>query len=237
MRSQLQILLAFDRAPGSLGASDVVARTGLPRSTVFRSLRTLVEGAFLIQTSRDGTSRYMLGPRILQLGLAARANLCSQELIAGPALDLARETGETVTFSIADVPWRLCTFVIDSPSSVRAVTTLGARYPLHLGAAGKALLANLGPSSITAVLKDADVGREQIPSLLSQLDDIRRDGYAISVGERVPDVAAVAAPVFASGHLLGCVAVAGPEERMSRRIPEHRDAVVRTAHHIADQMG
>lgn len=236
MRSQLQILLAFDRAPAALSATDVVARTGLPRSTVFRSLRTLVDDSFLIQTSSGAGSRYMLGPRILQLGLAARANLSSEELVAGPALDLARETGETVTFSIVDVPWRLCTYVIDAPSDLRHVATVGTRYPLNLGAAGKVLLANLAPSVIASVLKGTELNREQTAALLAQLDDIRREGYAISVGERVPDITAVAAPVFASGHLLGSVAVSGPEERLSRSMPQHRDAVVRVAHHIADRM-
>ena len=236
MRSQLQILLAFDSAPPSLTAADVVTRTALPRSTVFRSLRTLVESGLLLQSTDGGTSRYMLGPRILQLGLTARAHLSSDELIAGPTLELARETSETVTFSIVDVPWRVCTFMVEASSDLRHVAHVGARYPLHLGAASKVLLANLSPSVIAAVLRGTDLSKAQLADLRSQLDTIRTDGYSISKGERVPDIAAVAAPVFLSGHLLGSIAVSGPDERLSRMIGPYRDAVVRVAHHIADRL-
>ncbi len=236
MRSQLQILLAFDHGPASLTAADVVIRTGLPRSTVFRSLRTLVESAFLIQSTNGGTSRYLLGPRILQLGLAASTNLSSGDVIAGPALDLARETGETVTFSIVDVPWRVCTYVVEASSDLRHVAYVGARYPLHLGAASKVLLANLAPPVIEAVLRGTDLSKAGLAALRGQLGTIRTDGYAISTGERVPEIVAVAAPVFVSGHLLGSVAVSGPDERLSRMIEPYRDAVVRVAHHVADRL-
>jgi DNA-binding IclR family transcriptional regulator len=237
MRSQLQILLAFDKGVGSLTAADVVASTELPRSTVFRSLRTLAKSGFLIQTASGGSSRYRLGPRILQLGLAARAQLTEDDLIVGPCLDLARDTGETVTFGVVDVPWRVCTYVAEAPSDLRHVAYIGARYPLYLGAASKVLLANLAPSVIDAVLRGSDLSKAAQAGLRQQLETIRTAGYAITTAERVSETTAVAAPVFLSGHLLGSVAVSGPEERLSRTIEPARDAVVRVAHHIADRLG
>jgi IclR family KDG regulon transcriptional repressor len=233
MRSQLQILLAFDRGPASLTATEVVTRTGLPRSTVFRSLSTLVEDAFLIQSASGGTSRYMLGPRILQLGMAARTHLTGDEAIVGPALDLARETGETVTFGIVDAPWRVCTYVAEASSDLRAVAHVGARYPLHLGAASKVLLANLAPPVVEAVLRGTDLSQAARAALLEQLETIRADGYAITANERVSDIIAVAAPVFVSGHLLGSLGVFGPEDRLSRAIESSREAVLRAVRDIS----
>lgn len=236
MRAQLEILLAFDHVRGSLTAADVVTRTGLPRSTVFRSLRTLAVNGFLIQTASGGTSHYRLGPRILQLGLAARSQLTADELVVGPCLDLARETGETVTFSVVDVPWRVCTYVVEAPSDLRHVAYVGARYPLYLGAASKVVLANLARPVVDAVLKGSDLSKAQQTALRQQLETIRTAGYSVATAERVSDTTAVAAPVFLSGHLLGSVAVTGPEERLSRMIEPARDAVVRVAHHIADRL-
>jgi DNA-binding IclR family transcriptional regulator len=236
MRSQLQILLAFDHGPAALTAAEVAARTSLPRSTVFRSLKTLADSAFLIQSNSGGISHYMLGPRILQLGLAARSHLTADDLVVGPALDLARETGETVTFGIVDVPWWLCTYVVEAPSDLRHVAHVGARYPLHLGAASKVLLANLPPPVIEAVLRGTDLPRAKQAALREQLGTIRADGYAITAAERVSDTVSVAAPVFVSGRLLGSVAVCGPDERLGRTIEPARDAVVRVANHISDRL-
>jgi hypothetical protein len=62
--------------------------------------------------------------RALRVGLAITS-------IVGPALDVARETGETVAFSIADAPMRLCTSAADALSDLRHVVRVGARYPLR----------------------------------------------------------------------------------------------------------
>jgi DNA-binding IclR family transcriptional regulator len=236
MRSQLQILLAFDHGPASLTAAEVVSRTGLPRSTVFRCLGTLVDSAFLIQSASGGISHYMLGQRILQLGLAARSHLTAEDMIVGPALDVARETGETVAFSIVDAPMRLCTYVAEAPSDLRHVVRVGARYPLHIGAASKVLLANLVPSVIEAVLRETDLSKAELAALREQLGIIRTEGYAVTTGERVSDSIAVAAPVFVAEHLLGSLAVSGPEERLSHMIDAARDAVIRAAHDTTERL-
>jgi IclR family acetate operon transcriptional repressor len=50
--------------------------------------------------------------------------------------------------------------------------------------------------------------------LEQELERVRGDGYAVAVGEREPDLNAVAAPAFdGDGRLVAIVGVQGPESR------------------------
>lgn len=232
--SQIDILQAFDESSTAMSAADVIARTGLPRSTVFRGLRSLV-GSGLLHQER-GTRKYTLGPRVLQLGMAARRQLSAEELVAVPLLQLLQQTQETVTFSILDIPWRVCTYVLEAPSDIRSVAQVGARYPLHLGSAGKVILALLPVDLATSILEGEGLSQSDIDDLLRQLSAIRERGYAITEGERVPGAAAIAAPVFVGRQVFGSVAMTGPADRVREELPRHSPAVVDAARTISERL-
>jgi DNA-binding IclR family transcriptional regulator len=245
--SELDILNSFDgggangAAPGpssrsqlTLSAADIILRTGLPRSSVFRDLRSLLVSGFVHQDA--ATKRYTLGPRILELGMIARRQLSAEGVVAAPLLELVRQTGESVTFSLLDLPWRVCVYVIEAPSELRQFAQVGARYPLHLGAAGKVILAQLPSDVALAALKAHGVSRAQAVEITGQLERIRAKGYAITTGERVPGSASAAAPVFVGGNLFGSVAVAGPTERISPLLERYRRLVMEVARDLSSRL-
>ena len=232
-KSEIDILASFD-SERAQSAAEIVRKTGLPRSTVFRALRLLVDTAFVRQ--EPGTSRYVLGPRILQLGLLARQQLSPEELVATPLLALAAQTRETVTFSLVDTPWRLCVFVLDAPSDLRSVAQPGMRYSLHLGAASSAILANLPTDVAIQTLRFHGVPEPDMDAIMAHLDEIRAFGSATSIGQRVAGASSVAAPVMLNGSVFGSVAVAGPSDRMSPHLDEFRTAVTRVAQDLSDRL-
>jgi IclR family transcriptional regulator, KDG regulon repressor len=224
---QIDILNSFgDHAPAQT-AADIVARTGLPRSSVFRALRSLVRTGFVYQN--DLTKQYMLGPRVLELGMIARRQLSSEEVVASPLLDLAGKTRETVTFSVVEVPWRICVYVLDAPSDLRQVVQVGARYPLHLGAAGKVILAYLPEDVVDSVFRAHAVARSHAKEIVAELETIQNRGFAETASERVPGALSAAAPVFVAGAIYGGVAVVGPTERVMPVIKNFEPLVVHTA--------
>ncbi|MHB8687282.1 MAG: IclR family transcriptional regulator [Candidatus Dormibacteria bacterium] len=245
--SELEILNSFDgggarstaldhtsRSQLTLSAADIISRTGLPRSSVFRDLRALVASGFVHQ---DAVSkRYTLGPRILELGMAARRQLSAEGVVAAPLLELVRQTSESVTFSLLDLPWRVCVYVIEAPSELRHFAQVGARYPLHLGAAGKVILAQLPPDIALATLKAHGVNRSQAAEIVGQLERIRSKGYAITSGERVAGSASAAAPVFVGGSVFGSVAVAGPTDRISPLLERYRRLVSDVADDLSSRL-
>ena len=232
-KSEIDILASFDSLqPRS--AADIVERTGLPRSTVFRALRQLSDDGFV--TQEPSTSRYVLGPRMLQLGLIAREQLSLNELIAPPLLALASQTHETITFSVVDLPWRLCAFVLEAPSDLRSVATAGTRYPLHLGAASTAILAHLPADTAEEVLRFHGVPQRELTKRTVRLGEIRDAGVVVSVGQRVVGATSVAAPILAGDIVFGAVAIAGPSERMASRVPEFESLVIKVGNELSDRL-
>jgi IclR family KDG regulon transcriptional repressor len=232
--SQLEILTTFDQDVRPASAAEVIERSGLPRSTVFRALKQLVAEGFVYQDSE--TKRYTLGPRVLRLGLIASRQLGATEILASPLLELARDTRETITFSILDLPDRLCVYVLEAPSDLRQVVQVGARYPLHLGAAGKAILANLPDQLIRSVLKMHPLSTKQVQSILIQLTAIRDRGSAVTTDERVIGASTIAAPVFVDDVIYGSVAVVGPTNRLLPAVESHAPSVLRAAQAIGKNL-
>lgn len=218
-KSEIDILSSFE-GDRPQTASEIVARTKLPRSSVFRALRMLSDAGFLQQ--RAGSSGYILGHRILQLGLIARQQLSPEDEVLAPLLALAGRTKETVTFSLVDVPWRLCVYVLDAPSDLRSVAQAGVRYGLHLGAASSAILAGLPPEVVSETLRFHGVSRREAVQREGELAQIRERGVAIAFGQRVVGATGVAAPIHVGATVLGSVAVAGPSERLAPNL----DAIV-----------
>jgi DNA-binding IclR family transcriptional regulator len=161
--------------------------------------------------------------------MIARRQLSAEDLIAGPLLSLMKRTGETVTFSIADIPSRLCVYVLEGPSDLRQVVQAGTRYPLHLGAAGKAILAHLSASVIAGVLENEPLSKAQVTEITKELARIRETGFAVTTGERVPGAMAIGAPVFVGGSIFGSVAAVGPTERMEPVVSRQASVVLDVA--------
>jgi DNA-binding IclR family transcriptional regulator len=230
---QIEILDCFS-AGGPLTAAEVVAMSELPRSTVFRNLRALAQGGFLVHDQRR--RRYLLGPRALRLGRAAQSQLALGELVAGPLHSLAAKTGETVTFNLLDLPQRTIASVVEAASELRFEANIGERYPLTVGAAGKAILAFLPTETARAVMSGAGMTRAKQAALEEELAKVRSDGFVITSGERVPGAVALAAPVWAGELLFGSVTVVGPASRADRTIGDHREAVLDAAGEINSRL-
>jgi len=230
--SEIEILGSFNLDPRPQSAAEIIAATKLPRSTVFRSLRLLIDAGFLYQQSTS--KRYVLGPRMLQLGMLAKRQLSGEDLIAPPLLDLVHQTGESVTFSILDIPYRICAYVLEAPSDLRQVVQVGARYPLHLGAAGKAILAYLPADLVDSLCLHEGLTKSETTNVKRDLGQVIEKGWIVTTGERVLGATSIAAPVFVGDSIYGSVAVVGPTDRMASLLERHRPAVQKAAKSLTD---
>ena len=97
--------------------------------------------------------------------------------------------------------------------SVRLSYARFRRAPMHRGASGKILAAYLEPAERERLLEAAAT-----PGLARQLDRIRADGFAFTVGELDEGAAAVAAPILdRRGRIAAGLSVAGPGAPDRRR--------------------
>jgi DNA-binding IclR family transcriptional regulator len=124
---------------------------------------------------------------------------------------LRDRTGESVQLYRRDGGHRICISTAEPPSGLRDTVPVGARLPMSAGSGAKVLAAWTDPATQRTLLADAVYGERA-------LLEVRRRGWAQSVGEREPGVASVSAPVRdASGVVVAAVSVSGPIDRMGRR--------------------
>jgi DNA-binding IclR family transcriptional regulator len=207
----------------------------LNRSTAWRLLATL-DAHGLVE--RDPVSqRYSLGYALLRI--AAGADVDPLVRRARPVLErLARETGEATNLAVAK---RFNLVYVDQvdPPQIMAPNWFGRTVPLHATSAGKAYLAFLTSDERQAVLPDrlerftatTVTDRRQ---LAGELENVRRNGYAICVGELEESLFGASAPVLShQGRPIAVVSVWGTEHRLPR---ERLDGAGRLALAAADEL-
>ena len=204
---------------------EIIDRTGVTRSRAMRLLGTLVSRGYLIE---DPDKRnYYLGIKLAVLGTSFE-NFNNIEVITRPVLkQLAVETGESATLFVVDGLERVALIREEGTHAIRYSVREGQRMPLHVGAAGKILLA-FGPVELAQ--KVASSQSADSNKLIKEIDAARKKGYAISKGENVPDAHAIAAPVFDyKNKLIGAIGIAGPAHRLDDNQIKNRLKVIREA--------
>lgn len=210
----LDILMCFTK-DSDLGLSEIAGAIGLHKSTVHRLLTTLEERGFVIRN--PATDKYRLGLKIWELSAHLSHNDDPAVLLLPQMEQLRDRLGETVSLYLRDGTDRLRIQAVQSNQAIRRVAQVGARLPLFVGASSKVLVAYAEDAVLRAVLDSPDwpaaVDRE---AYISQLEEIRRVGYATSYEEREPGAAAVAAPIFdRNGRVAAALSVSGPVSRLS----------------------
>ena len=227
------VLLLFTGGPASLGVSEVARRLDLSKAVVHRILRSLASRQLVVF---DEASRsYRLGPAAAALGARALRDLNLRQVALPILLRLQQETGETATVSALVGLSRVYVDQIVSRQEIKMTVDLGHPHPLHAGASSKAILA-FGPPELRrhilsqplAALTPRTPGSRA--ALEADLARVARAGVAVSMGERQPGAASVAAPVCGvDGYALGSISVCGPIDRfdaptIERLVPRVRDA-------------
>ncbi len=222
LHKTLQILDLFQPDAPGWSQVELVRATGLTKSTVNRLVRYLCERGYLTSLERRG--RYTLGPAAIDLGRRAAAQFDFREICQPTLEHLARATDETVLLTSLTAAGNAvrCVDQIESTfGGLRVFEHIGATFPLHSGAAPKAVLAflpeperkryasqRLAPSTPHTIVEPK--------ALLANLAETRSHGYAISREETYEGVVGVAGPFFWSDRRpAGSIAVACPLHRAS----------------------
>ncbi len=184
----LAVLNAFgaDRPRMTLG--ELAAATGFYKSTILRLAASLERFGYLI---REDNGVFRLGPTLWRLGSIYRAGFNLGGVIRPELHRLVEATGETASFYIRQSELRVCLFRHNSPHAARHHLDEGAELPLNAGASAHVLIAYTDGKG-------------------SKARTVQQRGYCVSLGERDPQVAAVAVPVFdLAGQFRGALAVSG----------------------------
>lgn len=211
----LEILRCFSAREPRMSNSDLASLTGLPKSTVSRLTKTLVEHGYLRHDVRR--RRYSVGPSVLALGYSALSNLRVADIARPHMQALADSTGALISLAIRD---RLAMLYIEACSSDTLLTLRmgrGIRMPIISTSIGRAFLAALPEKEreyLVASLKQKNepaVGPKELEALTREIKRYKEDGICVSVGEWNADVNAAATPIrWEGGTELVIISVSGP---------------------------
>lgn len=180
-------------------------------------------------------SRYRLGAAVLPL---AHEYVLGNELVrvALPVLqELARTSKETASLFVRVGFKRIAVQRVEGVNPLRFALPIGQRLPLHVGA-GKVLAAAMPDAERQRWLDELEelfLAKGETFSrnaLIEDLENIRRQGYAVAVGDRLKGTFAITAPVIdALKTVIAAVTVAGAVERLTPKRIESLSVEVRDA--------
>ena len=188
--------LANSKKP--LSISYISRKLGLSKSTVFNLLHTLTDLRVLEQRS-DG--KFGFGTQLYVLGRAAGSQA---ELImtVRPYLEeISRTSNFSAFFGIRSDLRAVIVDKMDAAVELRVSSDVGMRLPLHAGASGMALLAQLPESELDEIL--ARMSLEKFtPKTYTDKDELKRailevreKGVAIDIGGYIEGIVALAVPL------------------------------------------
>lgn len=216
----LLILEILSKSDAPLTATQINRDLGLPKQTIHRLCSTLEEEGFI---TRQGTKKhYQPARRLREIGAGllhhSHTHVARHQIL----MDVAQEVGETVNFVVPDRAGMSYVDRVETDWAFRIQLPIGTHVPFHCTASGKCFLSSLKPTErrrmVSSLMLEplTDKTHTTPDSLLADLDQTARRGYAIDSEEFIEGMVALAVPVQdASENFVAAVAFHGPKQRLS----------------------
>ena len=201
----ITLLDILTRRAQPVALTELYRETGWPKSTIHGLLSTM-RASGLIEQGADG--RYWLGIRLFEYGCAV-SNSWNISTIARPYMQsVCQMLGESVFLSVFDHSNVVTLAEEESRASLRVVSEVGARLPVHCTSQGKLFLAHVSQAECRRILRQIEL-KAYTPNTLTQpeqfaseLQRIREQGYAVENEEYKLGLRSVSAPIRnASGEV------------------------------------
>lgn len=222
---------------------DVTKVLGLPWATVHRTMTQLEKAQFLRKDPE--TNRFEIGPRLWHIGSAYLSN----HRVLNAALSYLSQSQdiEGIAVQIVERIGNQAVAIYSAQRLAEDITKahFGFHFPLHCGSKGQVLLAFETPEFIDRYLsrKLEKLTNETVidpAQLRVMLDDIRKKGMSLTIGDVQPFTGSIAAPIReASGKVVAslCFVFRKSLLRNEKRLEELQDRIIHTAHSISFDLG
>ena len=238
----LLILEILGRNNRAMTATEINGSLQLPKQTVHRLCNTLEENGFL--TRVGNTKRYQAARRLRDLGTGLLYNSRDHIMRRQILLNVSNKVKETVNFVIPEASGMNYIDRVETDWAFRIQLPIGTNVPFHCTASGKCFLASLSPKKREAMVEAMDLKahtkRTHIrqETLLSELKQVSKHGYALDKEEFMDDMVAIAVPVKDTrGRFAAALAFHGPTQRISvENALARKDILTEAAKQLADSL-
>ena len=213
-------LLEFISAhPEGVTAVEIRSGLGFSGNLVFRVTKALVAHGYV---ERDVAGRFILSRKLLSLAQPKREERSLVQLAWEPMRWLRDATGESAHIGVRSGFECIVLDRVIGPHPFKCYVEAGAHGPLHAGAPGKVMLAWLPPEELDKILREMPLPKLTPHTITSRaafarhLAEVKRNGYAMDLGEGVEGHHCLGAPVFdAEDRLIASVWITAPTPRLS----------------------
>jgi len=233
----LGVFECFTPKRSSLTLQAIADLIDLPKSTTFRIVQSLQRAGYLVRLEDQ---KYCLSFRFMRLAGVVTSTLGIREIARPVMADLADKTKETVALHTVSGRNRVCIDTTSAASSpLRTVMQPGLQIPLLVGSASKVLIANMPEDDVERLTGQIARSTKRTPGeVLVELAKVRKQGYGVSHGERLPGMSAISAPIRdSSDEVHYCLTVNGPTVRIRPKEKEFVPLVVKAAGEISLHFG
>lgn len=227
----------------SRGVTEISGLTGLNKNRVFRILSTLRDRGYVEKSIENDD--YRLGLGFLLLGEVVR-NQFDLRKVSQPYLRQLADSSGDAAYLLVMVGNRAVT--IDrclGEHSLQIAEPIGEQFPLYVGASPKLLLAHVEDPDRSKIIADLDLAVHgpntitDVQEMTRELDQIRNQGYSVSVEETEEGTHAVAAPIRDNnGYVLAGITIAMPMMRYSKGTESRNiKLVLEAGRQISEKLG
>jgi DNA-binding IclR family transcriptional regulator len=215
----LSILACFRKGDRGVSLTEIAKRTGFYKSTILRLCASLERFGYLV---RLPNGRFTLGGAVFRLGQIYQTSFDIGDFVLPVLHRLSSGTQHSASLWIMEGDFRVCLYRVEAAGSVRDATAqVGERWPLNRG------------GSASTILRAFSGARGE------RFDRARRAGVAVSLGEFVPELAAISCPVFSlDDSLLGVLSLGGFRSQFTNKtIAKLKPQVLDAAREITVSLG
>ncbi len=206
----LAVIRAFDGDNPELTLSEVARSTGLARAAARRFLLTLVDLGYMRVEDR----RFMLTPRVLELGHAYLSSLSLPEVALPHLRDFVAEIRESSSLCVLDGHQIVYVARVPAKRIMSVTISVGTRFPAFATSLGRVLVAGQSDEWLQTYLETADLTPmtprtiSDPKALTAEIELVRKQGWAMVDQELEEGVRSLSVPIHdATGAVVAAINV------------------------------
>ncbi len=218
LHKTLDILETIRGSRSGITLANLARVLAIPKPTAYRILATLEARGYLARNQKSG---YQMTRKFFELQYreSDEQRLTQASL---PIMErLVDSCRETVNLGILDAGEVVVIGTVESPQAIRMSSKVGNRRYLHATALGKVLMSGLSDQEVLRLVRIKRLPRLTPNTLvtqqavLSEIRNVRKQGYAIDNEENEPGGRCLGAPILGPGErVIAALSISAPLFRM-----------------------
>jgi IclR family transcriptional regulator, acetate operon repressor len=211
----------FVRAKKPLSVREIIKEFSWPRSSVFNMITTMVEHGYLYQPVPRGG--YYPTTKWMDVAREVSDSQPLPESVHKLLVELMKLTGETIILAAPEGTSVVFMDVVESPADIRYTVNVGQRLPIHVTAAGRAILSQYSTAERLAVLKRVKYQKYEKSTFMTpesverDIQKSAKDGWFANMAVYQPNVAGIAVP-FHFRDRRNALVLGAPDSRIEKRV-------------------